>query len=285
MKSVELRIGTGLTLHSERHNGDGELALMAGPAEGPIGTFRYEGERKKPLDVTFHTAEDRCHFAVVHQGHVLIPHKRLLLAPGSVIKVAGDTQFRVTFSRGPIQLSLLALDPELTSQLNCSRHEIKSASIYFDPTNMLDEVILAELLEPAISPYRSFGWALALVNSPQRVASIALSRIRVPLPAPLQRLTDSVRAEPNQAWSLKEASKLVSYSPFHLSRTFRQLAGYGFPDFVDRCRTEMALKKILADQDEQIDQVALSSGFGSTQAMRDSFRDYIGFLPSEVRVG
>ena len=44
----------------------------------------------------------------------------------------------------------------------------------------------------------------------------------------------------------------------------------------------MAIKKMEAGE-TSVDEVALACGFGSTQALRDSFREYLGLLPSELK--
>jgi AraC-like DNA-binding protein len=96
------------------------------------------------------------------------------------------------------------------------------------------------------------------------------------------RLMEAVRARPSDAWTLKEAAAYAGYSPFHLSRTFKTTVGYGFPEFVERCRTERAVMR-LAVKMEQSEDVAVETGFSSSQSLRDAFRDYVGILPSEIR--
>lgn len=102
------------------------------------------------------------------------------------------------------------------------------------------------------------------------------------LAKPISRLVNLVRENPCAPWTLKEAARIAGYSAFHLSRTFKATVGYGFPEFVDRCRAELALQ-VISNPAHTMEVVATQSGFGSTQAMRDAFRDYTGFLPSEVR--
>ncbi|MBC8064742.1 MAG: helix-turn-helix transcriptional regulator [Chlorobia bacterium] len=102
------------------------------------------------------------------------------------------------------------------------------------------------------------------------------------LPEPITKLTEAVRKKPNGNWSLKEASDMASYSPFHFSRVFKQMVGYGFHEYVDRCRTELAVN-MLVTSDIAVDNVATNSGFGTTQGLRESVRDYLGLVPSEFR--
>jgi AraC-like DNA-binding protein len=95
-------------------------------------------------------------------------------------------------------------------------------------------------------------------------------------------LMKQVKAQPAADWSLKAAAAAAEYSAFHLSRTFRAAVGYGFPEFVDRCRTELAVKLLLSE-DLDLAEVAEQAGFGSLQGMRNACKEYLGLLPSEIR--
>ncbi|MBS1711552.1 MAG: helix-turn-helix transcriptional regulator [Armatimonadetes bacterium] len=62
---------------------------------------------------------------------------------------------------------------------------------------------------------------------------------------PLDDLIAAIRAEPQRQWNLTNAAELAGYSPFHLSRIFRQISKMGFPEFVDRCRAEIAVDLLI----------------------------------------
>jgi len=113
-------------------------------------------------------------------------------------------------------------------------------------------------------------------------SNLSLSTTSEDIPETIASLIAEVRKNPTQVWSLKEGAQFAGYSPFHLSRTFRQIIGWGFPEFVDRCRTEVATKLLISNQ-EPIEVIAKDSGFGSTQAFRDAMKEYFGLLPSEIR--
>jgi transcriptional regulator GlxA family with amidase domain len=51
---------------------------------------------------------------------------------------------------------------------------------------------------------------------------------------------------------------------------------------VDRCRTECAVE-LLCSSDSAVDLVASSCGFGTTQGLRESVKEYLGLVPSEIR--
>jgi AraC-like DNA-binding protein len=109
-----------------------------------------------------------------------------------------------------------------------------------------------------------------------------LAAIPLGLPETIKDLTVEVRSTPASPWPLKEAADRAGYSPFHFSRVFKQMVGYGFHEFVDRCRTECAVE-LLCSSDSAVDLVASSCGFGTTQGLRESVKEYLGLVPSEIR--
>lgn len=102
------------------------------------------------------------------------------------------------------------------------------------------------------------------------------------VPEPLQLLIESVRREPDRPWPLKDAADEAGYSPFHFSRIFKQQTGFGFHEFVDRTRTEHAVE-LLCSTDDAVDAVAMEAGFGTTQGLRESVKEYLGLVPTELR--
>jgi AraC-like DNA-binding protein len=103
------------------------------------------------------------------------------------------------------------------------------------------------------------------------------------MPSFLEELLKRVKYEAAYGWSLKKAAEFVGYSPFHLSRTFKAFMGYGFPEFVDRARVELAIK-YLSESVHSVDQVATLCGYCSTHGLREAMKQYVGFLPSEIRM-
>ncbi|HWD39277.1 MAG TPA: AraC family transcriptional regulator [Fimbriimonas sp.] len=98
----------------------------------------------------------------------------------------------------------------------------------------------------------------------------------------IKDLIAKVRQNPALPWPLKDAADMAGYSPFHFSRVFKNLVGYGFHEYVDRCRTECAVE-LLITTDLPVDLVAGQCGFGTTQGLRESVKEYLGLVPSELR--
>jgi AraC-like DNA-binding protein len=111
---------------------------------------------------------------------------------------------------------------------------------------------------------------------------VQLAAVPMDLPETIRELVIKVRGNPAAGWPLKEAANLAGYSPFHFSRVFKNLVGYGFHEYVDRCRTECAVE-LLCTSDHAVDLVASTCGFGTTQGLRESVKEYLGLVPSELR--
>lgn len=138
------------------------------------------------------------------------------------------------------------------------------------PFEAMDPLILAASMEMVVR---------LLVGGDE----LQLAAIPVDLPETIRELTVLVREKPSAPWPLKDAADQAGYSPFHFSRVFKQLVGYGFHEFVDRCRTEAAVE-MLCNSDKAVDLVASTCGFGTTQGLRESVKEYLGLVPSELRV-
>lgn len=111
---------------------------------------------------------------------------------------------------------------------------------------------------------------------------VQLATIPDEMPDTLRNLTEKVRANPALAWPLKDAADIAGYSPFHFSRVFKLAIGYGFHEYVDRCRTEAAIDMLIST-DAAVEHVASRCGFGTTQGLRESVKEYLGLVPSELR--
>jgi AraC-like DNA-binding protein len=111
---------------------------------------------------------------------------------------------------------------------------------------------------------------------------MTLATVPSGLPDTIQDLIKEARQNSSLSWPLKEAADKAGYSPFHFSRVFKQLVGYGFHEYVDRCRTEAAVEMLISS-DTAVDLIASACGFGTTQGLRESVKEYLGLVPSELR--
>jgi len=135
-----------------------------------------------------------------------------------------------------------------------------------------------ELMEPQVVSFLYEVVSRLMVGMDQ----VQLAATPVGLPETIQELIKEVRGNPALPWPLRDAADKAGYSPFHFSRVFKNLVGYGFHEYVDRCRTECAVD-MLCTTDSPVDLVASTCGFGTTQGLRESVKEYLGLVPSELR--
>lgn len=135
-----------------------------------------------------------------------------------------------------------------------------------------------ELMEPQVVSFIYEAVGKLIVGSDQ----VQLASVPADLPETIKELVAKVQANPALPWPLKDAADMAGYSPFHFSRVFKNLVGYGFHEYVDRSRTECAVE-MLCKSDAAVDVVASTCGFGTTQGLRESVKEYLGLVPSELR--
>jgi AraC-like DNA-binding protein len=134
-----------------------------------------------------------------------------------------------------------------------------------------------------VADFDLLSLALAAVPTLTTTSSrVAIAPQPSNLPETIDDLVAQVKADPSRPWSLTEAAALAGYSSFHFSRMFKQLVSCGFHEFVDRCRTEVALE-LLTNETRPLGAVSVEAGFPSLRAMRESIRDYLGLTVSELR--
>jgi AraC family transcriptional regulator len=81
---------------------------------------------------------------------------------------------------------------------------------------------------------------------------------------------------------LRTLAARAGWSPFHLQRTFRRVAGESPKRYVLRLRLEYAAAR-LANGEESVLSVGLASGFGSHEVFTRAFRRHFGCTPVRYR--
>ncbi len=253
--------------------------------------------QKKPAFIDFHIRDSHLCSLILLSGTMMTSSTGRdhwsPMSANSVLVANAGAELKVQISRGPIKFYVATWPKEGTEILSnwvSSRltkggvaHGLSSVQTGTPLANSLSRFVDAighpeDIAVPELTGIYHEFFAQILVSP----TPFSITQISGALPPPLATLVERVRVAPEQRWALKEAAERAGYSPFHLSRTFRSLVGYGFPEFVDRCRTEMAIQ-LVARENPGIDELSRRCGFGTTQALRDSFRSFLGLLPSEVK--
>ncbi|MBE5777358.1 MAG: helix-turn-helix domain-containing protein [Clostridiales bacterium] len=104
--------------------------------------------------------------------------------------------------------------------------------------------------------------------------------------ATVQRMVDEIDrcigSGEDESLSLARVAENLHYSPYQLSRKFREIAGMQFRDYVRLRRISLSLKA-LRDTDESILQIALRFGFSSHEAFTRAFKRAFGLTPRAYR--
>lgn len=82
--------------------------------------------------------------------------------------------------------------------------------------------------------------------------------------------------------SLTDIAEFVGHNPSYLSRLFKQKSGVGIVEYITECRIQLA-KKMLAESEDKIQQIAKSIGFSSVQYFYRVFKKATSSTPQEFR--
>ena len=266
----------GAHLHVESIDGDVDRTLTTVaelPLEGGAMLFSTKGT------VLYRTDRDLSWRVVAPQSATFVE------APASAtIRVAkgGHSALAVYWGRGSIPVLESWLD--LRREANSRAPRALATQPIFPQHKDAFERFLEAIDSKETHAEHMIGAVILEMASTLILADHAHSLAPAPktIPELTKKLIDTVRSSPSDPWPLKEAADFVGYSPFHFSRIFKAQVGMGFHEFVDRTRTEHAVH-LLTSTDHPIDVVASEAGFGTTQGLRESVKEYLGLVPSELR--
>lgn len=220
------------------------------------------------------------------------PQGRLVVVPpASVVLVSGGASASICAGRGEHLVTAVSwassASPVLTAWMrDRSPPDCQGRAVACQPLRphlalaavRLEEARAAGGAEPLLlSAIEELATRLLLSEDELQLASLPPG-----LPDALRDVTGKVREQPTARWPLGLAADAAGYSAFYFSRVFRSLVGYGFKEFVDRCRTEIAVQKLCTTMDT-VAAIAAASGFGTPHSLRLSVLEYLGLLPSEFR--
>ena len=82
---------------------------------------------------------------------------------------------------------------------------------------------------------------------------------------------------------LSEAAKLVSVSPEHLSRLFKQETGFGFKEYLTILRLQKAEDMLKNEPGRAVSEVAYACGFNDGNYFSFKFKEAYGVSPTQVK--
>ena len=98
----------------------------------------------------------------------------------------------------------------------------------------------------------------------------------------IRRAIRYIRQHYTEDLSLEEVAGSVKLSPAYFSSLFRRCTGNGFKNYLNHLRVEES-KRLLADTDEAIVDIAMSMGFGDQSYFTKVFKKYTGLSPNQYR--
>jgi AraC family transcriptional regulator len=101
--------------------------------------------------------------------------------------------------------------------------------------------------------------------------------------ARMHRVLEHIDRELDQPLELETLARVANFSPFHFHRLFTAWMGETLGDYVRRRRLEVAALRLVAQPRLAVLQVALSVGFGSTEAFARAFKTRFGSTPTGWR--
>lgn len=269
LSPITLACGTQLTRRWTREGFHGYAPGMAGH-----------------LIATYHGREQACSWSVESQ------RLAARLQPGTVTVVADGHDGQWTLA-GPIEVSHVYLTSERLQ--NCAeliggdvRVEVLDRLGFEDPVVarileiLSDEDVLADpgarlLIEQAVDllctqllrRHGAFGMSA-------RAARRGLAEWQV------KRVTSFMREHLERTIGLEELAALVGLSRFHFCTAFRLATGRTPHHFLTEQRMERA-RRLLADPERHISDIALAVGYATPSAFAASFRKIVGVTPREYR--
>jgi AraC family transcriptional regulator len=101
--------------------------------------------------------------------------------------------------------------------------------------------------------------------------------------ARMHRVLGYIDIHLDERLDLETVAKVANFSSFHFHRLFTAWMGETLGDYTRRRRLEMAALRLVAQPRVQVLQVALSVGFGSTEAFGRAFKARFGSTPTSWR--
>jgi AraC family transcriptional regulator len=99
----------------------------------------------------------------------------------------------------------------------------------------------------------------------------------------MHRVLEHIDQHLDERLELETLASVANFSPFHFHRLFMAWMGETLGDYVRRRRLEVAALRLITQPRVPVLQVALSVGFGSTEAFGRAFKTRFGSAPSAWR--
>ncbi|QYK52206.1 MAG: helix-turn-helix transcriptional regulator [Fimbriimonadaceae bacterium] len=271
----DVRLPLASTLIAQKAQSNCSVELITGVLNDPMYSFQ-QVDLSQSLILHSISGSAVCQFA---------DGSSMVITPGTTVEICASLRSVMVYGRGTHEWLKIskpissALSNEPNAQLKIINQLTRPCAIFEQLTTALMSKVRSGLIE---GPYLG-AWLHFIQECPSTLYERPyLTNCIAPKNENIAKLLDEIRNSPDQYWSLSIAAEKAGYSNFHLSRIFHTEVGMGFPEFVERARTEIAIQSLLTTL-IPINQVTQLSGFGSSPTLRSACQEYTGFLPSELR--
>ncbi|TJY39632.1 response regulator [Cohnella pontilimi] len=101
-------------------------------------------------------------------------------------------------------------------------------------------------------------------------------------PDSIQQIKQYIVEHSHQDVTLETIGKIVSLSPFYISKMFKEQLGVNYIDFLTECRIEKA-KKLMADPDRSMKEITFEVGYHDPNYFSKVFKKICDVSPTEYR--
>ncbi len=99
----------------------------------------------------------------------------------------------------------------------------------------------------------------------------------------MNRVIDYIQKHYAENLNLTKLAEVACFSKFHFHRLFHEMVGETLNDFIRRIRLEKAIHKLSAELNKSITEIALESGFATSQHFAKAFKENYRVAPSDFR--
>ncbi|MDT8324704.1 MAG: AraC family transcriptional regulator [Bacteroidota bacterium] len=114
-------------------------------------------------------------------------------------------------------------------------------------------------------------------------ASRNITPLRAEYIARINRVIDHIETHLQEPLRLETLAGIAAFSPWHFHRIFHAMVGETLSRFIQRLRVERAAMQLAGNPARSIGDVALDSGFASSQTFARAFRERFGMSASDWR--
>lgn len=283
-----------ITLDLEDLRRFGTFTIASAPFSRSVQCNHIEGVLEFSATAHLAVAEDTHLLMVVEDGGSCIccPRNRRAVAHGGSVAFAqGPQTLELTLGAGNHRAELYWWGSATTPHIEAWLRNLEDASspglaihaIEPELAQVVERMRAGESPDVALREMQFLSAAYELVpNMVGRPNSLRLTSLSDHLPEGLVRLVARVTGESQRPWSLRDSATVAGFSTFHFSRVFKSHAGYGFPEYLDRLRTQRAVE-LLCLTALTLPEILAQTGLLSTQALRESLVEYLGLSPLDIR--